>query len=78
MAVQNLNSVKNRGPTKLDRITDSIPPKTIGLHSKPYITDLSFVFAAYFIRAYLRGTSFGTRLIGGKHGPFHSPGNGTG
>jgi len=31
---------------------------------------LPFVFVAYFIRAYLRGAPFGTRLIGGKHGPF--------
>jgi len=28
--------------------------------------NLSFVFVAYFIRAYLREESFGTRLIGEK------------
>ena len=31
--------------------------------------NLFFVFFAYFIRAYLRGACFGTRLNGGKHGP---------
>jgi len=36
----------------------------------PFPLNLSFVFVAYFIRANLRGASFGTRLIGGKHGPF--------
>ena len=70
MAVRNLNSVIHRGPTELDRLTDPISPKMIGLHSGPNITDLAFVFAAYVIRAYPRGASFGTRLIGGKHGPF--------
>jgi hypothetical protein len=28
------------------------------------MTDLSFVFVVYFIRAYLRGASFGARLSG--------------
>ena len=32
------------------------------------MTDLSFVFVAYFIRAYLRGAFYGARLYG-KHRP---------
>ena len=44
---------QNRGPTELDRFTI------------PFPKNLSFVFVAYFIRAFLRGASFGARLNGG-------------
>jgi hypothetical protein len=40
----------------------------MGLHRGPNIRDPPFVFAAYFIRAYLRGASFGARL-NDKHKP---------
>jgi hypothetical protein len=42
----------------------------IGLRRRPNITDFPFVFTTYFIRAYIPGATFGTRLIEGKHGPF--------
>ena len=42
----------------------------------PFLLNLSFVFFAYFIRAYLRRASFGARPNGTWTG--HSPGNGMG
>ena len=60
---------QNRGPTELDRFTDPISLVMIGLHREPNMTDFSFVFVVYFIRAYLRGASFGSRLSGVLHGP---------
>jgi len=70
MGSQNLNSDKNRGPTELDRLTDPTRPQMIGLHRGPNMTEVSCVFVVYFIRAHLRGASFGTRLIREKHRPF--------
>ena len=52
-----------RGPTELDWHTTNWFGTQIRIPS-----NLFFVFVAYFIRAYLRGASFGSRLIGETHG----------
>ena len=69
MESQNAHSVENCGPTDLDRFTDPICPGMIRLHRGLNNTDLSFVCVVFFIRAHLRGASFGTKLSEVQHGP---------
>ena len=68
MGSQNLNSVNIVDLLNWIGSPIRFPPGLIVLHCRPKITDLLFVFVAFFIRAYLWGASFGARLSG-KHRP---------